>query len=134
MKILGIDLGKRRIGLALGDTQERVVVGLSTIINDKKTLPTITEIIQHEKIEKIVIGLPRTMQGVLGDQASYTQKWAEKLERITQIPVEYADERLSSRMAKEGLLAIGNKLTKEDIDQAAAVLILQGYLDKLTGI
>lgn len=134
MKILGIDLGKRRIGLAFGDTVERIVVGLSTIINDKKTFSIITEIIQREKIEKIVVGLPRTMQGSLGDQAAYTQKWAERLEKITQIPVEYADERLSSRMAKEGLLAIGNKLTKEDIDQAAAVLILQGYLDKLFGI
>lgn len=134
MKILGIDLGRRRIGLALGDTQERIVVGLPTILNDKKTFPQVSEIIQREKIERIIIGLPRTMPGALGDQAGYTQKWAERLVKITQIPVEYADERLSSRMAREGLLAIGNKLTKEDIDQAAAVLILQGYLDKLTGI
>ena len=134
MKLLGVDLGKRRIGLALGDTSERIVVGLSTILNDKKTLPTILEIIKQEKIEKIVVGLPRTMQGSLGDQAGYTQKWAEYLTKKAQIPIEYTDERLSSRMAKEGLLAIGNKLSKEDIDQAAAVLILQGYLDKLTGI
>jgi putative Holliday junction resolvase len=134
MKILGIDLGKRRIGLALGDSVERIVVGLPTILNDKKTFPIVSEIIQREKIAKIIVGLPRTMQGALGDQAGYTQKWAERLMKITQIPVEYADERLSSRMARDGLLAIGNKLSKEDIDQAAAVLILQGYLDKLTGI
>jgi len=134
MKILGIDLGKRRIGLALGDTLERIVVGLPTIINNKKTFEVIAQIIRREQITKLVVGLPKTLRGQMGDQAGYTQKWAEHLSKITQIEVEYVDERLSSRMARESLLAIGNQLSKEDIDQAAAVLILQGYLDKLSGI
>lgn len=131
MKVLGIDLGRRRIGLALGDTEAKIVVGLATIINNRQTFDTINEIVCRENITKLIIGLPRTLNGQLGGQADYTQKWAADLIKATGLAVVYADERLSSRMARNSLAAIGSKLAKEDIDQAAAVLILQGYLDKL---
>jgi len=131
MKILGIDLGKKRIGIALGDTVNKIAVGLPTLVNNKKILSEIQRIIDKEAIEKIIVGLPKTLGGKIGSQASYTQKWANNLAYTLGIGVEYEDERLSSKLARDGLIAIGKELTKEDIDQAAAVLILQSYLDKL---
>lgn len=131
MKILGIDLGKKRIGLALGDTVNKMAVGLPTLINDKSTFNSIQEIIKEKEIQKIIIGLPKTLSGVTGSQAAYTQKWATSLANNLGVEIGYEDERLSSKMARDGLIAIGGHLSKEDIDQAAAVLILQSYLDKL---
>ena len=131
MKVLGIDLGKKRIGVALGDTVNRIAVGLPTIPNNKHTLSEIQKIIEREDIEKIIVGLPKTLSGTTGSQASYTQKWANNLAYTLGVEVAYEDERLSSKLARDGLVAIGKELTKEDIDQAAAVLILQSYLDKL---
>jgi putative Holliday junction resolvase len=130
MRILGIDLGKKRIGVALGDTENYVVVGLPTLINNGDTLTKLKEIIARENIQKLIIGWPKTMSGKDGKQVDYTKKWSEHAAAALNINVEYIDERLSSKMARDGLAALGNDLTKADIDQAAAVLILQGYLDR----
>jgi len=132
MKILGIDLGRKRIGLALGDTDNRLAVGLPTIINNKIIFRQIRQIIDNHNIQKLIVGLPKTLNGKIGQQASYTQKWAKDLSDYLGVDVEYEDERLSSKMARDSLIAVGQKLSKEGIDQAAAVLILQNYLDKLT--
>jgi len=130
MRILGIDLGKKRIGVALGDTENYVVVGLPTLINNGDTLNKLKEIIEREHIQKLIIGWPKTMSGKDGKQVDYTKKWSEHTATALNISIEYIDERLSSKMARDGLAALGNDLTKADIDQAAAVLILQGYLDR----
>ncbi|MBN2585585.1 Holliday junction resolvase RuvX [Patescibacteria group bacterium] len=131
MRILGIDLGKKRIGLALGDTESRIAIGLPTIQNNRQVVENIKAVIEGERIQRLIIGLPKTMSGGTGEQAGYTQKWAAKIKELLGIEVVYEDERLSSKMARDGLLALGHKLKKEDIDQAAAVLILQSYLDRL---
>jgi len=131
MRILGLDLGKKRIGLALGDTHSRIAVGLPTMLNNRHTPDHLRAVITSEQVKKLIVGLPRTMSGVVGAQASYTQKWAHELGEALQLPVEFEDERLSSKMARDGLIALGEHLSKADIDQAAAVLILQSYLDKL---
>jgi len=130
MRILGIDLGKKRIGLALGDTGSRIAIGLPTIKNDSHVADNLRAIIAGERIGKLIFGLPKTMSGGTGEQVGYTRKWAEKISHLLGVAVEYEDERLSSRMARDGLLSLGKKLKKEDIDQAAAVLILQSYLDR----
>ena len=130
MKVLGIDLGKKRIGVALGDLKNHLVVGLPTLLNNAKIWAELQQIIEREQITKLIIGLPRTMAGQQGQQANYTYKWGATANRHLGIEVEYIDERLSSKMARDGLAAIGQELTKENIDQAAAVLILQGYLDR----
>ncbi|MBU1092462.1 Holliday junction resolvase RuvX [Patescibacteria group bacterium] len=131
MRILGIDLGKKRIGIALGDTENKLVVGLPTLINDHAIIAELEAIISREQIKKLIIGLPRTMSGQVGKQASYTRKWGDMAMRNLQIDIEYVDERLSSKMARDSLAALGKALKKEDIDQAAAVFILQGYFDSL---
>jgi len=130
MRILGIDLGKRRIGLALGDTESKIAIGLPTILNDRHLVDNLRTIIKGERIKRFIVGLPKTMSGATGEQAGYTQKWADKISQLLEVEVVYEDERLSSKMARDGLLAIGHHLKKEDIDQAAAVLILQSYLDR----
>lgn len=132
MKILGIDLGRRRIGLALGNTDNKLAVGLPTIINNKNVFKQISQIVNDNNIQKLIVGLPKTLSGKTGQQASYTQKWAKDLSNHLGVSIEYEDERLSSKMARDSLIAVGQKLSKEGIDQAAAVLILQHYLDKLT--
>ena len=130
MRILGIDLGRKRIGVALGDTENQVVVGLPTLANDSETFAKLKEIIDRENIGKLIIGWPKTMSGQNGKQTNFTGRWGEQANKILQIEVEYSDERLSSKMARDSLMEVKKDLTKEDIDQAAAVLILQGYLDR----
>ena len=130
MRILGIDLGRKRIGVALGDTENHVAVGLPILINNGDTLNKLKEIIARENIQKLIIGLPTTMTGNAGKQADYTKKWSEHVRKVLDIDVEYIDERLSSKMARDSLESMGKSLTKEDIDQAAAVLILQSFLDR----
>lgn len=131
MKILGIDLGKKRIGLALGDTKDKIVVGLPTVLQNRNIFEDLKIIINENNVEKIIIGLPKTLSDKLGEQGVYTQKWAKDLTLYLGIAMEFEDERLSSKMARDGLVSIGKKLSKENIDQAAAVLILQGYIDKI---
>lgn len=131
MRILGIDLGKKRIGIALGDTENKVVVGLQTLMNDANLWENLREVINRENIEKLIIGLPTTMSGHSGEQADYTRAWGERTKEKLNINMEFVDERLSSKMARDGLANMNKALTKEAIDQAAAVLILQGYLDRL---
>ncbi|MFH0912131.1 MAG: Holliday junction resolvase RuvX [Patescibacteria group bacterium] len=131
MRVLGLDVGKKRIGVALGDTENKVVVGLSTLINGSGTFSELQEIVIRENIKKLIIGWPTTMSGQSGQQVDYTRKWSEQAIKVLNISVEYMDERLSSKMARDSLAAIGQQLTKENIDQAAAVLILQNYLERL---
>lgn len=130
MKILGIDLGKKRIGVALGDTDNKIAVGLPTLANNSEIFLRLKEIIERENIQKLIIGLPTTMSGQNGEQAEYTRKWGDRLANSLNINIEYIDERLSSKMARDSLANMQIKLAKENIDQAAAVLILQGYLDR----
>ena len=131
MKILGIDLGKKRIGIALGDTKAKIAVGLPTMLQNRNIFDELKIIVDQNNIKKIIIGLPKTLSGKLGEQGVYTQKWAKDLSLHLDIAIEFEDERLSSKMARDGLVSIGKKLSKENIDQAAAVLILQSYIDRL---
>jgi len=130
MRILGLDVGRKRIGVALGDTENRVAVGLPTLINNKEILDKLKLIIREKDIKKLIIGYPRTMSGQNGEQANYTKRWSEQIAKELGIDFEYIDERLSSKMARDSLAMMGKSLTRENIDQAAAVLILEGWLDQ----
>ncbi len=131
MKILGIDLGKKRIGLALGDTKDKIAVGLPTILQNRNVFNDIKTIIDKNNIKKVIVGMPKTLSGKIGEQGVYTQKWAKDLSDYIGIAINFEDERLSSKMARDSLVSMGKKLSKENIDQAAAVLILQSYIDRL---
>ena len=132
-RILGIDYGERRIGLALSDPMGIIAKPLRTI-DRKKTTDYISEILNTAKEKNaniIVVGLPLTLRGKQSKQTEIVQKFIEKLTQLGKIPVVPVDERLSSIAAKKSLQAQGVKTGHEKgrVDETAAAIILQEYLD-----
>ena len=130
--ILGIDFGHARIGLAISDELRLLAHPLQTIAANKKSVEYITEIIRERKIDKVVVGIPRHMSGEIGKSAQDALEFATKLRAQVPCPVETWDERLSTVAANRALSAAGKKTrqTRQIVDQVAAQLILQGYLDR----
>lgn len=133
-KILCLDFGEKRIGLAVSDDLGLTAQGKGIIKrkNIKTDLSGISNIIESLKIEEIVIGIPRNMNGSIGPQANKVFAFIEKLKSITNLPIYQWDERLSSS-AVEKVLIEGNvrrQKRKKVIDTMAAQYILQGYLDR----
>jgi putative Holliday junction resolvase len=131
--LLGVDLGEARIGLALSDELRLLAHPLETITNGATVLPRIRQLVSEKNIECVVIGLPRHMNGSLGAGAEKAKRFAEQLR--TEIPCEVVlwDERLSTQAAHRALRDSGKKArqTRSVIDQVAAQMILQSYLDRL---
>lgn len=124
MKILGIDYGSKRVGIAISD-ESHTLAREYKILSPKDFWLEIENLCKAETIGKIVIGLPLNMSGGQTDTTRSVQEFADKLEEKLGIAVEYMDERLSSVMA--GNLPGG----KKNIDSLAAQIILQNYLDKI---
>ncbi|MDO4721354.1 MAG: Holliday junction resolvase RuvX [Peptostreptococcaceae bacterium] len=133
-KILGLDIGEKRIGVAMSDLLGMFAQPVRTIErkSNDSALREIAEILAKEGVVKVVVGLPKNMDGSEGYQAEYTRRFAEKLkERYPTMELIYRDERLTSRMARQSLSHIRMEKAKEKklIDTVAAVHILQNYLD-----
>ena len=134
MRSLGLDIGDRRIGVALSDPEGILATPL-TIINrtdDTTDVAAITDIIKRQKVERIVIGLPRSMNGSIGRQAEKVESFAQTLCDSTEVPVEFRDERLTTVSAQRLMQSAGKKKSKKKArdDSIAAALILQGYLEE----
>ncbi|GAB4113527.1 MAG: Holliday junction resolvase RuvX [Candidatus Caldatribacteriota bacterium] len=134
MRILGIDLGEKRIGLAISDELGITAQGLPTILctTEKVDLEKVKNIVNNYGVEKIVLGLPRNMNGTLGKQAEKVLSFAHYLKNICNIQVELEDERLSTAKAEKLLIEMdrSRKKRKKVIDKMSAVIILQSYLDR----
>jgi|ERR1700693_242256 putative Holliday junction resolvase len=130
--ILGIDFGQARIGLAISDELRLLAHPLETIPANKDSRKRIAEIVRHRKIDKIVIGIPRHMSGEIGDAAKRALNFAAELRQQLPCPIETWDERLTTVAANRALTAAGKKTreTRKFVDQVAAQMILQGYLDR----
>lgn len=130
--ILGIDFGRARIGLAISDELRLLAHPLETLPGNKDTAKKIVEIIRERKIDKIVVGVPRHMSGEIGEAAKEALEFANKLRAQVPCPVETWDERLTTVAAERALRGAGKKSrkTRNIIDQVAAQMILQGYLDR----
>lgn len=130
--ILGIDFGHARIGLAISDELRLLAHPLQTIPANKETVKRIAEIVRDRKIDKVVVGIPRHMSGKVGKSAQDALEFANKLRAQVPCPVETWDERLSTVAANRALSAAGKKTrqTRQIVDQVAAQMILQGYLDR----
>ena len=130
--ILGIDFGRVRIGIAISDELRLLAHPLKTIPANKKPVEAIAEIVRERKIEKVVVGVPRHMSGEFGESANEALAFATKLRAQLPCGVETWDERLTTVEAQRGLQSAGKKThkTRHIIDQVAAQLILQGYLDR----
>jgi putative Holliday junction resolvase len=133
MRIMGLDLGEKRIGIAFSDPMGWTAQGHSILQRKglKKDLSYLQELCQEFQVEKIVLGLPLNMNGTMGPKALETQEFARALQEVLKIPVDFWDERLSSKSAERVLLEadLSRKRRKELIDKIAAVHILQAYLD-----
>jgi len=133
---LGLDVGDKRIGVALSDPGG-ILASPLTIIDrrdDRLDIEAITNIITQHQVKHIIVGLPRSMDGSIGQQAQKVQAFTQTLCQHTDVPIEFRDERLSTVSAKRLLQAGGNKKgnKKKRIrdDAIAAAIILQGYLDE----
>ena len=131
--LLGVDLGESRTGLALSDELRLLAHPLETIAHSATVLPRIKQLVSEKNIECVVIGLPRHMNGSLGVGAENAKRFAEKLRAEASCEVVLWDERLSTQAAQRALHTSGKKTrqTRGVIDQVAAQMILQGYLDRL---
>jgi len=131
---LGLDVGKKRIGVAGCDGTGLIATGLRTIHRRslQQVLQELRELIDERQVQVLVVGLPYNMDGSLGPQARHVQKFADTISGVLQLPVEYVDERLTSFQAEQLIIAEGRSLiqNKELIDRKAASLILQQWLDE----
>lgn len=123
MRYLGIDYGKKRIGIAVSDDNGRIAFPLKTLPG-KNPFPLIKEIVQKEKIGRIILGLPIPFSGGSSKQTIEIKKIAEKLKKNTRLPVEFENEVLTTKLAKNA------GVPKEYLDKSSAAIILQSYLDK----
>jgi putative holliday junction resolvase len=134
MRIMGLDLGSRTIGVAVSDELGWTAQGIKTIRRKsrREDLTEILSLIAEYTVERIVVGLPINMDGSLGPQAEKVLHWAKEMEERTRLPVETWDERLSTVGASRVLLEadLSREKRKGVIDKLAAVFILQGYLDQ----
>ncbi|MBW4536900.1 MAG: Holliday junction resolvase RuvX [Pleurocapsa minor HA4230-MV1] len=130
---LGLDVGRKRMGVAGCDGTGLIATGLTTIrrTNWAEDIRQLKEIVAEREIEILVIGLPYRLDGTLGSQAKQVQKFAERISRILQLPFDYVDERLTSVEAEEQLKAQKQFSTRNKgaIDRRAAAIILQQWLD-----
>ncbi|WP_100398258.1 Holliday junction resolvase RuvX [Bacillus sp. FJAT-44742] len=136
MKVLGIDLGTRRIGIAVSDAMGWTAQGVETIhLKDEDvetSFPRIKELIKEYEISKIVVGLPKNMNGTIGPRGEQCQEYAQSLEKEVSLPVVMYDERLTTQAVERTLISadVSRKKRKQVVDKMAAVMILQGYLDQ----
>ncbi len=132
MKILGIDHGEARVGLALSDDLGMLAHPLETVaVKTTNPIARIAEVVAHEKVTRIILGLPRNMDGTYGPAAEKVRLFAEKLRAAVPCEVQLWDERLTSVAAQRALHETGRNVeqSRPVIDQVAAQMILQGWLD-----
>ena len=135
MRKLGLDLGNRTLGIALSDELGFLASGLETFRftekDFKSALDYTLKVILQYNVDAVVLGLPKNMDGSLGEQAELTKQFRADLEKDTNVKIVFWDERLTSRMASNMMKSqnLKRKKRKQDIDKMAAIIILQGYLD-----
>lgn len=130
---LGLDVGSKRIGVAGCDGTGLIATGLTTIerTSFERDVAQLRELVEQRQVQVLVVGLPYSMDGTIGFQAKQVQKFAKRLAKALQLPVEYVDERLTSFEAEELLKAQNRSPSRNKslIDRKAAAIILQQWLD-----
>ena len=135
MRIMSLDVGSRTIGIACSDALLMTAQGIETIRRTslENDFNRLRELISEYEVHELVVGMPKNMNGTKGDRAEKTEEFVEKMKAVIDLPVTFWDERLSTVMAERQLIAadVSRKKRKGVIDKMAAVVILQGYLDRL---
>ncbi|MBN2983200.1 Holliday junction resolvase RuvX [Cohnella algarum] len=133
MRIMGLDYGDKRIGVALSDAFGWTAQGAEVIERKKDDdyLVRIRELVRENEVESIVVGLPKNMNGTIGPRGEICMAFAEELRQKLNVPVELWDERLTTVAAERALLEadVSRSKRKQVIDKMAAAILLQNYLD-----
>ena len=136
MRILGLDVGSKTIGVALSDPLGWTAQGITTIKRTKKEqdIEEIRKICKEYSVESIVVGLPKNMNGTIGDSGEKVLNFSEEIKESLEIKVEMWDERLTTIAAHKAMLEadLSRGKRKKIVDKIAAIYILQGYLDRLS--
>ena len=137
MRIIGLDLGSKTVGIAVSDFLGIIANPIGTLRieenNLDQALELVKNVVKEQQAEKIVLGLPKNMDGSIGFQAQYCLDFKEMLEKEIKLPVIMIDERMTSRMAHNTMLKadMSRNKRKQNVDKLAATIILQSYLDSL---
>ena len=132
-RVLGLDLGRKRIGIALSDELGITAQGLPTLErrNKRMDFAALSRVVRENNVQQIVLGLPLRMSGEEGTQADWVRSFAEELKGHVDVPIDLRDERWTSKQAERVLM--GSGVRQEDrkpaIDRISAVILLQDYLD-----
>lgn len=137
MRIMGLDVGSKTVGVAISDPLGFTAQGLEIIQIDEEKgqfgFERLTELVEQYKVDKFVLGLPKNMNNTSGPRVEASRAYGEKIAQLFQIPVEYQDERLTTVAAERMLIEqadVSRSKRKKVIDKLAAQLILQNYLDR----
>lgn len=137
MRIIGLDVGSKTVGVAISDPLGWTAQGIEIIkINENEGnfgFPRVLELVKEYQVSHIVVGLPKNMNNTIGPRAEAAMVYGKELGELAVLPVSYQDERLSTVEAERMLVEQGNvsrNKRKKVIDKLAAVMILQNYLDK----
>lgn len=136
MKLLGLDYGDRRIGVAVSDVFGWTAQGIEVVQrrDDASHMQRIAELAKLHEVEEVVVGLPKNMNGTIGPRGELCIEFAESLRELLDLPVHLWDERLTTVSAERTLLEadVSRKKRKQVVDKIAAGLILQNYLDSIS--
>ena len=132
-RILAIDYGKRRTGLAVTDERQLIAGGLTTV-DTKVLIEYLLDYMNREPVERIIVGLPKQMNNQLSENMVRIEPFVNRLRKLVDVPVEYYDERFTSVLAQKAILESGMKKqarrnNKELIDEISATIILQSYME-----
>ncbi|MCF0148363.1 MAG: Holliday junction resolvase RuvX [Clostridium sp.] len=136
MRILGLDIGSKTIGVAVSDPLGWTAQGITTIRRTKKEndLEEVEKICKEYSVETIVIGLPKNMNGSIGESGERVLEFSNQIKEYTGLKVEMWDERLTTVAAHKAMIEadLSRNKRKKIVDKIAAIYILQGYLDRLS--
>ena len=132
-RIVAIDYGRKRTGVAVTDTLQLIANGLATVPSGE-LVKFLTDYVAREPVERVVVGLPKQMNNELSENMKYVKAFVAQLKRaLPDVPVEYYDERFTSVLAHKAMLEGGLKKKKREekglVDEISAVIILQSYLE-----
>ena len=132
--ILALDFGRARIGVAISDELQLLAHPVETILANERATSRVVELVRERNVEHVVVGIPKRMNGQIGTAATEALEFVEKLRAVLPCPVVTWDERLTTVAAHRALRDAGKKTrqTRGYVDQVAAQMILQSYLDSRT--
>ncbi|MEW6607513.1 MAG: Holliday junction resolvase RuvX [bacterium] len=133
MRIMGLDIGERRVGVAISDELGITAQGIEVIVRESDALlfSHLERLMSKYQVEEIIVGLPKEMSGKIGIQANKILNLVETMKLNLSIPIKTWDERLTTKIAKNTLknAPLKKRKQKATVDKLAAILILQNYLD-----